>query len=264
MLRTLLIVFILINVIGVPKTSAETIQIKVCSYIDHQPPYFEGHGLEMPALGKRGFIPNSLDEAAKALNIEILWTRLAWKRCVAGFKANKFDALPGAVYTKERHEIAQYPLDQTGKPATELALTPINYHYYENIDKPLGWLGGMKFERSGISIGSPRGFVITKSLQAKGLPIVESLSPLSGMIRLAQGQLDGYVYVHETENILLPQVPNGKEKIRRLDPPIWSSHIYFPVRHELYNAHPALIQKLWKIAAHSVSRQVKELENSVR
>ncbi|NVK19826.1 MAG: hypothetical protein HWE30_14100 [Methylocystaceae bacterium] len=235
---------------------AGQLELDVCTHVHHQPPYYLGTTTDMPEKGKRGIFADALDRTADQLHIKINWHRLPWKRCLAGFKAKQFDSLLGAVHTDERALIARFPKNKTGKIDNKRAMSAVHYHLYENRNNPLKWKGGFEFETSRFTIGSPRGFIITRMLQEKHVPVTESLSPVDGFHKLNQGRLTGYVYPKEATPYVLSKIPGSELIVRRLDPALWITYIHLPIRHEIYNMYPDIIEKLWTIYAGFIQEEL--------
>lgn len=236
---------------------ADHIKLDVCTNTFHLPPYYLGHGKDLPPKGKRGIFADALDETSEEIGLTLNWYRMPWTRCLNGLKTGQFSTVLGLAPSPEREKYVRFPRTLTHILDQERSMSPVHYHLFENQKSPLNWAGNTQFTNKTIRLGAPEGFVVTQTLQAQGLPISDQLSPYDGFSKLATGDINGFIFANKAADKLIELIPDGPNSIRRLDPPIWTSYIYLPIQKELYAQHPEVFETLWTLYSENIRKRIE-------
>jgi len=231
-------------VLAVP-ARAEKLELQMCYEDNNRPPYFLGKGALVPQLGQRGIIVDAIDEASNKSKIKINWIRAPWKRCIAMFKTGLTRGVAVAIYRPEWEQFSRFPKTLKGKIDTQRTVSVVNYNFYENEKKPLGWKGDFDFDRSQMLIGAPRGYAVSKLLKDKGFDVIENLTPEEGLKRVATGNLRAYVFAKESAGVMVKKMAEKGRNIRRVDPAVLTTYLYVPIFGDTYMDHPKTIEHFW-------------------
>ncbi len=249
-----LTLLILVCILSATPLYAAPLTLKICYEVAPRPPYFNGSGTIIPPKGERGIAINIIDQSAETLDIEIQWVRFPWKRCIASFLSGNIDSILPTAYRGTIAKAGRYPLLGNGALDTSRKLAPVPFHFYENIDYPIKWTGKIDRSVKDLIIAAPRGYIVTQILKEKGFRVVESLSQQKGLERLMAGKIDAYVYTPLVFDRFIAEHPGAAEKVRKVDPYLLKPALFVPIRKEVYQANPQLIDTFWEVSSKNMKK----------
>lgn len=211
-------------------------------------PYFNGAGAEIPPLGKRGIVIDIMDQVAAEIGLPIEWVRRPWPRCLTMMEKGEVDGLAGANFTPQRGREMAFPLTHEGEADKTRSVTSMSYSFFYNIYNPLDW-NGVKFNRERVSIGAPRGYIVTDVIRDMGFLHVQEISTKQGFKDLNDRKIDVYVGSLYHYNVARETLDNADIRLKRLDPPVYVSYQYHPVSKAYYERYSELVERFWTIQA---------------
>lgn len=194
----------------------------------------------------RGLNITLLNQVGEALDLQLRFIPVPWRRCLNGLAQGTYDGAFAASYTSERLAYGVYPLDADGRVDEGLRLHTQAYLLYSRQDDPVGW-NGNEFRQLRGSVGSLSGFSIVDFLKLHGAAVVESSrDPEALLYMLSTRRLQAVAMQSLRAGHVLRDNPELASVIRPASLPLETKAYYLMLSHRLVEARPVLASRIWQ------------------
>ncbi len=191
----------------------------------------------------RGLLVDLTREAALAVNLQVEYTRLPWKRCVAQFYNGSIDAVFGMIWSEARDSKATFPKALDGSLDSQRHIWTSIYSVFVKKDTDLVW-NGLEFKNLRYGVSAPSGYIAyDKLIELEAIPDMNIVAA-QGFRLVSQGRLDGYVFEQLAGEQLAKKL-NLSDEITVLPIPFLSTNWYVPVSNEFYQHHADKAEQFW-------------------
>ena len=191
-------------------------------------------------------IKSAITHAAETMGYQAKFVEQPWRRCIQMAQNNIVDALMASVWTQERSQFMQYPLD-TDQPDPKRRVWVSYYSIFTAQDTPLTW-DGKTFSGIKHGIGAPPGYVVTEQLQALGVLNKQVDSAQEGFKLVAHGRLDGFA-VERSVGYSHIDAMQLQDKVVEM-PRIFShQNLYVPLSNTFYQKDPSRGERFFDLVA---------------
>lgn len=196
----------------------------------------EGHGLNLLLLR----------QVATALDLQVNWVAVPWRRCLAGLEKGVYDGAFAASYMTERLVHGAYPLDGDGRVDESKRLHTQAYGLYSRKDDAVGW-NGSEFRQLQGSIGTLSGFSIVDFLRLHGAVVVESSrDPEALLYMLATRRVQAVALQVQRADHVLQKNAELAVVIDKASLPLETKAYYLMLSHQLQQNQPQLARQIWE------------------
>ncbi|WGL58773.1 transporter substrate-binding domain-containing protein [Pigmentibacter sp. JX0631] len=232
--------------------------IKLCYPDNDTSPLQVGHGDLV--FNPPGITVDIVNEAAKNLKINVIFVREPISRIFDSLKRGKIDGAFIFSYTKERAEVAEYPIKNSNL-LEGLRLIKLSNNFYTLSDSLIEWRKN-NLVNNKESIGVLRGHAVIGTLKEFKIPYEES-STLEMMIKkLINKRISAFVGQSIIVDNFLKK--NNISGIKKLSIPITTKNYYLIFSKSYYANNKNLANKFWdevsKIREKVISEKFKNYE----
>lgn len=182
-------------------------------------------------------IKDAVTHAAKTMGHQTNFVEQPWRRCIQMAQNNIADVLMASVWSQERSQLMQYPLNENGQADPKRRVWVSYYSIFTAQGSPLTWdgesFGGIKH-----GIGGPPGYVITEQLQALGVLNKQVNSAQEGFKLVAHGRLDGFA-VERSIGYSHIDAMQLHDKVVEMPSAFSQQDLYVPLSNEFYQENPS-------------------------
>ncbi|MYN44600.1 hypothetical protein GTP23_05860 [Pseudoduganella sp. FT93W] len=217
-------------------TPAQAVTLRLCTMESAVLPYITPEG--------QGTADLLIRMAAQELDITLIYHPAPLARCRELVRTGSADAFPAAPYIPTLAAEFRYPL-QRGEIETGDAVASGRTMVFRRVGSSVEW-DGVRFAHLSTPVLTPFGTVMPREkLQALNVPIdANGRTMQANFQKMLAGRADVAVALetHGAQLLLLPQFAG---KIEMLPAPFLDENYYLAISPAFYEAHAALIEKLW-------------------
>lgn len=191
---------------------------------------------------KPGINIELVDQIALNLNLNVLYVRYSWNRCLALLKAGRVDSLI-ASYNEDRAEYAVYPLRGEGLDI-EKRINTLGYYMYHTAGSP-AWNGKTLTDPNAV-IAAPLGYSVAKVLRDIGINLVETGSPEDILKLLLHKRVDAIALPGTTADALIRADITRYTDIEKDPIPITERPYFVVFSQKFSNLNPELTKAIWQ------------------
>ncbi len=196
-----------------------------------------------------------VDQIALNLNLNVLYVRYSWNRCLALLKVGRVDSLI-ASYNKDRAEYAVYPLAGEGLDI-ENRINTLGYYMYHNAGPPI-WNGEGLIDTKAV-VAAPLGYSVVKVLRDIGINVVETGSPEDILKLLLHRRVDAIAAPGTTADALIRADITRYSDIEKDPIPITKRPYFIVFSQKFSDVNPALTKAIWQQTANVRSAYRQQL-----
>ncbi|MBB6341182.1 polar amino acid transport system substrate-binding protein [Pseudomonas fluvialis] len=187
-----------------------------------------------------------LKQVAAALDLQVRWVAVPWRRCLAGLEKGVYEGAFAASYMAERLAQGAYPLDNDGRVDESKRLHTQAYALYSRKDDAVGW-NGSEFRQLQGSIGTLSGFSIVDFLRLHGAVVVESSrDPEALLYMLATRRVQAVALQVLRADHVLQSNAELAAVIDKASLPLETKAYYLMLSHQLQQRQPQLARQIWE------------------
>lgn len=195
----------------------------------------DGTGLNLELLGL----------VQQALELQVTYVAVPWKRCLSGLEQGLYDGAFAASFKPERLKMGHYPVDADGRPDALRRLHTSRYTLYRRAGSTVSW-DGQRFSQLSGRVGSLSGFSIRDLLLAHGLEVDESSrDPLALLQMLVHGRVEAIALQTMRGDFLLQANPQLAAQVEKLPQLLEEKPYYLMLSKALLTRDPELAELIW-------------------
>ena len=235
-----LLMFISID-LPLPVQAAD--QVRVCVEDETFAPYHFGKAAKV-RMDNLGYLVDVAKHGIESAGLTLTLIVRPWKRCLDLLEHNEVDGTMVSVYLPERERFARFPKTATGKIDPDLSVRQVNYGVFRGVDARF-YYSERGFSTSKLRIGAPLGYVAINHLEDHGIEKIMPIEPERGLIKTAEGQLDGYI-IETNIGINMLSKMNLDDRIVLLDTPLFSADWYFIMSYRFHDTDQDRAYMIWR------------------
>lgn len=221
--------------------ASEPTQLNFCYEDKPLPPYFLGSGVTVPSE-----MPGATIEMLQFLDkqhSDVNWVfhREPWKRCLEGLKKGRFDAIV-ASHTQSRQQFSSYPTKNGELDKTR----SMGYHatcLLSRLDTHVEWQDGHLVNGKDLSIAIPRGYSVGDIIEKWNVKAHVSDSAFQSRHLLTQQRVDLSLTIC---GLINNEVDFYKKRgLQLILPPVQQKYGFLVFSNDFYMSHQKLAEKLW-------------------
>lgn len=217
----------------------EATLLRVCYENSEMQPYTHGDDVSP----EPGFLPDLIEQASKESNLNLVFYRRPWGRCMLDLEQGQAEGIFPLIWTAEREQWAAFPQLATGGLDPERYLWEGSYSIFVRYGSNLRW-DGERFSQLKNGVAAPFGYVAQQRLNQLGIPGPQHISVEKGLALVALKRLDGYVVDSLIGKYLIHKYGLNND-LTTLRVPFMSSKWYLALSKHFVRHHPDHAQELW-------------------
>jgi polar amino acid transport system substrate-binding protein len=200
----------------------------------------DGTGLNLELLGL----------VQQALELQVTYVAVPWKRCLSGLEQGLYDGAFAASFKPERLQMGHYPVDAEGHPDVLRRLHTSRYSLYRRAGSAVSW-DGQRFSQLSGRVGSLSGFSIRDLLLAHRLEVDESSrDPLALLQMLVHGRVEAVALQTMRGDFFLKANPQLAVRVEKLAQPLEEKPYYLMLSKGLLARDADLAERIWNEVQH--------------
>lgn len=254
-MKKVIIILLCISVVFIVKLNsnlhAKTNIILACENTE-QFPYFIGKSLKIKKINP-GITIEILQLVGKRLNINIVFQRYPWKRCLNNLKHNIVDGIFNSSFKKERLVMGKYPM-KNGKVDKSRKIEVRKYIIYKHLKSKVTW-DGKNLILPGNKISAVLGYSIISDLEKKGLTVIEGRNTLMNLLNVQNRNISATAELASSSKFIIQKHKSKLPDIVEVKPPLKVKPYYLMLSHKFVKSNPKLAKKIWN--------EIRNIRNSV-
>lgn len=190
-----------------------------------------------------GDVAGRLAEAVQQLQIQAVFHKMPWRRCLKAVADGTLDAAFALAWTIDRANKLVFP---PGLPHTQphpLRMNRISYVIYRKKGGLLQW-DGQQFAQVRHGVAAPQGYAAEKQLAALGVLNPVNLDTGSALKLVANDRLDAFVFPQSTASSVLANHPDAS-RLEALPEYFSETDVFLVFNPAFAQRQHALVQALW-------------------
>ncbi len=215
--------------------------VKFCYQNKELFPNYMGE-MDTKLASKPGINIELVDRIALNLNLNVLYVRYSWNRCLALLKAGRVDSFI-ASYNEDRAEYAVYPMAVDGLDI-EKRINTLGYYMYHTAGSPI-WNGNRLTDKKAM-VAAPLGYSIVKVLRDRGINVIETGSPEDVLKLLLHKRVDAIAAPGTTADALISANMTKYSDIEKDPIPITERPYFIVFSQNFAGLNPVLTKAIWQ------------------